>query len=103
MEGRILIFHKTRVSFLVLLFSLLLNPQASAMSNKESDIWWYAYSWGGIMTTCLHYDFNRLSKEYAQQTITIMFETAKENIINVDLYEELIQKVEKSCSLVPIN
>ena len=81
----------------------MFNSHAIGMSNKENNIYWYGFSWGGIMATCMHYDNNRIQNKEAKNSIEMMKGVAKKRINDTQLYEELIKKVEKNCSLFTPN
>mgnify|MGYP001261179249 CR=1 FL=1 len=102
MEFEKLNLLKTKTSFLVLLFSLSFNSYAIAMNNQENNIYWYGFSWGGMMATCMYYDSNLIAKKEAKDSISMMLDVAKEEITDVAYYDKLIQLLKKKCgSLTP--
>tara|TARA_X000000368_G_C22512443_1_gene485511 strand:+ start:315 stop:548 length:234 start_codon:yes stop_codon:yes gene_type:complete len=64
------------------------------MSNKEANIYWYGYSWGGIFATCTYYKANSVPRNDAKYMIESMVQVAKDKIKDIPTYDALIKMQE---------
>ena len=74
---------------LLSIFSLTLTSPTT-LAN-ENDNYWYGYAWGGMMSACLAYQFNHMSKSNAKEYVQIFDDIGKEEINNTSLFYKLRQ------------
>ena len=73
---------------LMSIFSLTLTSPAILASERD-DIYWYGYTWGGMYSACLAYQFGDMSKEVAKQYIQMSYDNGEEVIKNKNIFYKL--------------
>ena len=83
----IMYLKKMKILKLTLLSIFSLTVTSPAIFAAENDKYWFGYSWGGMMSACLAYQFSNMTdaKEYVQ----IFYEIGEENIKNKSQFYKL--------------